>query len=112
MSTSTKATFEAYCEIRESPGKGLGIFAVQDIPKGLNVLTESAMAISIKEPSTLLNVLKTFEALSSEDQDRYLALSHGSEEAEKHKADHDAYLATYYSGPNRTLLLIPHSFSL
>jgi hypothetical protein len=69
-------------EIKPSPGKGLGVFATQDIPAGKVIVQDKAV---MQLPGGLSNlslteeaVVKALKKLSPKDQARFLALHEGS----------------------------------
>jgi hypothetical protein len=62
-------------EVKDIPGKGKGLFAIEDIPCGTLVLTETPLiAININTADGLTAVSSAFSALSSRDQETYLQL--------------------------------------
>ncbi|KAI0172222.1 hypothetical protein GGR52DRAFT_591937 [Hypoxylon sp. FL1284] len=65
-------------EIRESPGKGLGIFATRDIERGERLFRDTALiSLNEVEDSSVWwkHLYQKFRDLSLEDQSKYLSLS-------------------------------------
>jgi hypothetical protein len=64
-------------EVRESPSKGLGIFAKFNIPRGTRVISEPALLEVRREGnSNAKDIVQTFEELTSSQQELFLQL-HG-----------------------------------
>ncbi|PVH91474.1 hypothetical protein DM02DRAFT_663967 [Periconia macrospinosa] len=62
--------------MRKSPGKGLGIFAIADIPSGTRIIAEAALLKIDRNNGDARNILYAFENLSASQQGSYLEL-HG-----------------------------------
>ncbi|KAI7970079.1 hypothetical protein EIK77_001469 [Talaromyces pinophilus] len=62
-------------EVRDSPGKGLGIFAKANIPRGTRILAESSLIkFNENEQPTAKTIMQAFESLSPSQQESYLEL--------------------------------------
>lgn len=62
-------------QVRDSPGKGLGIFAKTNIPRGTRILAESSLIKFDKdEQPTAKTIMQAFESLSPSQQESYLEL--------------------------------------
>lgn len=68
---------EALYSIKPIPGKGLGVFANQDIPKGSRITSEKPLLTALREPGITdpLPAFEAFEVLSPKDQETYSSLS-------------------------------------
>ncbi|KAL8831536.1 MAG: hypothetical protein Q9191_000814 [Dirinaria sp. TL-2023a] len=65
---------ERLCEIRPSDGKGLGVFALVDIPKGTRIMADQCL-FSVLGPKALYSEIEAaFDALSPEDKRSYMQL--------------------------------------
>ena len=64
-------------EVRPSLGKGLGIFALEDIPVGTRLISEDPVMIINGEDITHNDVLTAWRELSAHRQDQFLNLSQG-----------------------------------
>jgi len=77
--TSTgKAPEDSLWEVKESPGKGRGIFATQDLPRGtLIMLEEPAMRVrhAPNQPCSQEAVQAAFNAMTVEQEERFMRLS-------------------------------------
>lgn len=62
-------------EVRPSSGKGLGIFAISDIPKSTRVLAETGLFGTVPRPRRSTEIVKMFDNLSKQQQAQYLSLS-------------------------------------
>ena len=67
--------------IKESPGKGLGMFATKDIRKGTRILTEKQFfsltkrsVVSLSDPQTPNDIPRAFDCLSATEKRKYLSL--------------------------------------
>jgi antitoxin (DNA-binding transcriptional repressor) of toxin-antitoxin stability system len=72
-------------EVRNSIGKGLGIFAISDIPRGTRVIAEAALVKIGRNRGDARNILQAFESLPTSKQNSYLKL-HGFACAEFRRA--------------------------
>lgn len=63
-------------EVRESQGKGLGIFAIANIPRGTRVIAEAALLKLDRKSGDARNILQAFNSLPTAEQNLYLEL-HG-----------------------------------
>jgi hypothetical protein len=72
-------------EVRNSTGKGLGVFATTDIPRGTRVIAETAILKIDPGHGDATNILRAFESLSVSKQSLYLQL-HGFACAEFRRA--------------------------
>lgn len=68
-------------EIRPSPGKGLGVFATENIKAGTRIMAESPLLIVDHEHYLKQEIEAEFEKLSEENKKRYFELSsnHGQD---------------------------------
>ena len=73
--------------MRESTGKGLGVFAVTDIPCGARVLAEEPLLKVDEENGILKDILSAFRKLSASQKDSYLQLHRFAGAAFKHSAE-------------------------
>jgi hypothetical protein len=62
-----------FMERKPSPGKGLGLFAKENIPRGTRVLAEGAL-LAADDESNAKDIVRVFESLSPSQQDTYLDL--------------------------------------
>jgi hypothetical protein len=65
-----------WIEVKESTGKGLGVFATTDIPCGARVLAEEPLLKVDEEDGSAKDILSAFEKLSVSQKNSYLQL-HG-----------------------------------
>ncbi|KAH9991316.1 hypothetical protein F4779DRAFT_609683 [Xylariaceae sp. FL0662B] len=77
-SAATDPLFEELVEIKESPNKGLGVFAIVDIKAGTNILMEPPL-LRVEYGVYTRNVrlepeIAAFDALSEEEKQQYLGL--------------------------------------
>ncbi|EED12492.1 SET domain containing protein [Talaromyces stipitatus ATCC 10500] len=61
-------------EVRESPGKGLGVFAKDNIPRGTRILAESSLLKVENDNPDAKKILQAFEDLTPSQQSSYLEL--------------------------------------
>ncbi|KAJ5876733.1 hypothetical protein N7455_000198 [Penicillium solitum] len=61
-------------EFKESPQKGVGVFAKANIPRGTRIISEQAQLKVDLETVTLKNIVPAFERLSPAQQESYLQL--------------------------------------
>jgi hypothetical protein len=64
----------AWIEVKESAGKGLGVFATADIPCGTRVLAEEPLLKVDEENGSTKDILLAFEKLSVSQKESYLQL--------------------------------------
>jgi hypothetical protein len=65
-------------EVRSSPGRGLGIFATKDLPRGFRVFEEQPMMHFPDERFTDEEIQEVFDHLSMEEQSEFQKLHLGS----------------------------------
>jgi hypothetical protein len=63
-----------WIEVKESTGKGLGVFATTDIPCGARVLAEEPLLRRDEENGSSIDILSAFEKLSVSQKNSYLQL--------------------------------------
>lgn len=69
--------------VSRSPNKGLGLFAVQDIPAGTLIVGEKPLMVLRHDQRERLGVFSQFEQLAPEDKTRYLDLSYHPKHMER-----------------------------
>lgn len=74
--TSERAENECY-EIRTTPSKGYGCFALKDLKRGTRILADSPLLIVPIAHYLQSDVDKAFENLSSSEKDLYFSLASG-----------------------------------
>jgi SET domain-containing protein len=78
-----------WIEVKESAGKGLGIFATAEIPCGARVLAEEPLLKVDEENGSWKDVLPAFEKLSVSQKNSYLQLREFADAAFKHSAEQE-----------------------
>jgi hypothetical protein len=63
-----------FIECKESPGKGLGVFAKEPIPRGTRILSESALLRLNGDTGTARDVVTAYENLTSLQQKLHFEL--------------------------------------
>lgn len=61
-------------EIRSSPGKGLGVFATVDIPRGTRIMADGCLFYVVGPKAMISEIEAGFENLTPAQQNNYLAL--------------------------------------
>jgi hypothetical protein len=61
-------------EIKTSPGKGLGVFALQDLPAATLLLSESPLIESRPWDHSTSDIKRQFDKLTKKQQKKYMAL--------------------------------------
>ncbi|KAF1952906.1 TPR domain protein, partial [Byssothecium circinans] len=85
----TKQDSRHLVEMRKSTGKGLGIFAIADIPRGTRVIAEAALLKIDRNNTDARNILYAFESLSASQQGSYLELHGFACAAFRHAAEQE-----------------------
>ena len=73
---AAKIVDEPCFEIKPAAGKGLGVFAARDIPRGTRVISEKPLFSVPRDRIRTSDFQDLFQKLSAEDQGRYLQLAH------------------------------------
>ncbi len=92
-SSGAGSTSSELYEIRPAPGKGMGLFAKQDITRGTRILAEPAL-MSIDDPEcSSRKAVDTFKLLSPDKQAKFMALHEytSKDVKSKHEEDRDTY---------------------
>ncbi|KAF1350685.1 hypothetical protein BDV97DRAFT_389105 [Delphinella strobiligena] len=74
-------------EVRDTGNRGLGIFALEDIPAGARMLDESPLIIILSGKGMRSNITRFFFELSSENKTTFLSLCHRNLEDESNTSD-------------------------
>lgn len=76
-------------EVRDTGNRGLGIFALEDIPAGARILDESPLLIMLSGVGMRSSIIRSFWELSEENKTTFLGLSHRNLEHETDPSHED-----------------------